>query len=360
MSAVQTRLPSLVLDSFRLQAGVAAETGSPIYAELLARVLADLEAGGRFARVCADFAGHPILDNLPLRLLGAVHGLVLGGRAPELAAFYPSAGGAFEPEGAWRALLATLDAHEPAIRARLRTQVQTNEVRRSAALLGGFLRIAHDTRLPLRLLEIGSSAGLNLLWDRYRYRLGDHRWGPAAAPLELATEWRGPPPDLDAAVRVAERCGCDLAPLDVTDPDQRLRLESFVWPEQRERIEVLRAAMASAQREPPRIDASPAGPWLESVLAHPEPGVVSVVFHSTMWWYVPEDERARIDRTVRAAGARATPEAPLAWLRLEGASSDAAELRLWQWPADTDHLLARAHYHARWIHWLGEGGGDVG
>lgn len=342
-----------LVDAFRGQARACASTGSPIYAALLARAADDLAAGGPFADLVADYRGQPLLDALPLRILGAVHGLVLEGRAPALAAFYPSAGGRFEPEGAWRALVGLAGVHRDELRAAASGRpVQTNEVQRCAALLGGFLRVARATGLPLRLREVGASAGLNLGWDRYRYALGPHRWGAPDAAVALASEWSGPAPDLAAPVRVVDRAGCDRAPIDVRDPEQCRRLESFVWPEQLERLARLRAAIAATRAAPPRLDALRAGDWVARELAAPAPGVATVLFHSVVWWYVPEDERARIDADVRAAGARATRDAPLAWLRMEGASLDHAELRLLLWPGGTDHLLARTHWHAAWIHWL--------
>src|SRR5262247_2806241 len=142
---------ALAVDSFRFQARGCALTGSSIYAELLARAADDLEAGGVFAELVKGFEGHPVLLALPLRVMGALHRLALAGEAPELAAHYPTAGGRYEPEGAWRALAGAARAHAPAIRARLGSNVQTNEVQRCAALLGGFLRVASLTGLPLRV-----------------------------------------------------------------------------------------------------------------------------------------------------------------------------------------------------------------
>jgi hypothetical protein len=330
-----------------------AEQGSAIYAELCARAAADAEAGGLFWELAGGFEGHPILAVLPLRILGAVHDLVLAGRAPGLAAFYPSAGGSFEAEGAWCALREVMRAHAGEIAGRLGRNVQTNEVRRSTALVGGFLRVARETRLPLRLREIGSSAGLNLVWDRYRYALGPHRWGHPRARLALETNWEGPPPDLDVPVRVADRRGCDVDPLDLRDPDECRRLASFVWPEHTERLARLRAAIEVARADPPPLERAAAGDFLARELAEPAPGRATLLFQSVMWWYVPEAERARIDRTVREAGARATAQAPLAWLRLEGATKEAAELRLLAWPGGEDRLLARAHYHGACVRWLG-------
>jgi hypothetical protein len=255
-------------------------------------------------------------------------------------------GGHFEADEAWRALCDLCDANRDEVRAAAATlRVQTNEVLRSAVLAPGFLRIAARTGLPLRIREIGSSAGLNLLFDRYRYQLGPHRFGDVDSPLQLEASWEGAAPDLDAPLRVADRRGCDVAPFDVRNAEHRLRLESFIWPEQLERLARLRAALAVALREPPPIDAVPAGEWVEAQVSGHADGVATVFFHSVVWWYIPDAERARITRAIEAAGARATPDAPIAWLRMEGSRLEEAELRLRHWPDGADTHLADVHYH---------------
>jgi hypothetical protein len=342
-----------LVDAFRSQAQGCALAGSQIYAELLPRAADDLAASGVFAEIVADYRGQPMLDALALRVFGAIHGMVLEGRAPALATYFPSAGGRYEAEGAWRAMLALARERRDELRAAaVGRRVQTNEVRRCAALLGGFLRVAHETGLPLRLREVGASAGLNLGWDRFRYELGAHRWGDPAARVALASEWSGSLPPLDTPVRVASRAGCDVAPIDVRDASQCRRLESFVWPEQLERLATLRGAIAALQADPPRLERARAGDWVARELAAAPRGEATVVFHSVVWWYVPEPERHRIDADVRAAGTRATAEAPLAWLRMEGVKLDEAELRLLLWPGGEDRLLARVHWHGTWVAWL--------
>ena len=340
--------------TFRQQATQCREMGSAIYADLLTRCADDFAAGGLVARVVADWQGHPVLDNLPLRLVGAAHFLALDGRAPALAACLPSTGGRYAAEPAWRALREVLEAHAERVRVHLAEQVQTNEVRRCCALLGGFLAIARRFPAPLRLLEIGASAGLNQCFEQYRYELGPQRFGPADAPLTLACEWRGAALDLRGELVVASRAGCDVAPIDLANPAARLRLESFLWPDQLERLARLRAACDCALRAGVRIERMPAGAWLERELSAPVRGRTSVLFHSVMWTYVPEAERNRIGALVDAAGARATPEAPLAWLRMEGTHLEFCEVRLRTWPEGEDRQLARCHYHGAWVEWLEE------
>jgi hypothetical protein len=341
-----------VEQAFRRQAGVCGEMGSPLYADLLARCADDYAAGGRVARLVAGWSGHAVLDNLPLRLLGAAHFLALTGEAPALAACLPSTGGREGPEGAWRALLDVFERCEGRVRGHLGEQIQTNEVRRCCALLGGFLTLAREFEHPLALLEIGASAGLNQCFDRYRYTLAAERWGPADAKLALRCEWRGAPIDLRGDLRVASRAGCDLAPIDLADRRARLRLESFFWPDQSERLALLRAACDCALDAGVRIERMRAGDWLARRLAVPTPGVTRVLFHSVMWMYLPSEERGRIAALLEQAGQQATGAAPLAWLRMEGVGYEHCEIRLRCWPGGEDRLLGRAHYHGAWVEWL--------
>jgi hypothetical protein len=342
--------------SFRKQGSVCGEMGSAIYADLLARCADDYAAGGLVARVVAGWQGHPVLDNLPLRLLGAAHFLALSGEAKALAAFLPSTGGRYDAGPAWQALCEVLESHTERIRGHLGEQIQTNEVRRCCALLGGFLAVARAHPWPLRLLEIGASAGLNQCFEQYAYRLGAERYGRADAALTLDCEWRGAALDTGGTLRVASRAGCDVAPIDLAEPRARLRLESFFWPDQTERLARLRAACECALRAGVRIERMRAADWLARELAAPASQHTRAVFHSVMWMYVPEDERRRIHELLNDAGASATKDTPLAWLRMEGVSYDHCEIRLRRWPGGDDQLLGRCHYHGEWVEWLGSPG----
>jgi hypothetical protein len=256
--------------------------------------------------------------------------------------------------------MAVVAEHGSALRPRLDEQVQTNEVRRCAGLLGGFLRAAKQGGLPLRLLEIGTSAGLNLFWDRYGYALGPHRWGDSDAPLLIECEWRhrdgqpDVPPDLDALVRVASRKGCDPFPLDLCDPAQLRRIESFFWSDMTDRHATLHAAAAALPEEGAPIERSGALEFLARELAEPRTGVSTVVFHSSMWWYLSPAERKAVTRTIEAAGARASADAPLFWLRAEPPNLHHAEVRLRSWPGAQERLLARMHHHGLWVEWRDE------
>lgn len=337
-------------ESLRSQAKICAEMGSPIYASLLERSAEDVARGGPIADLIADWEGHPVLDALALRWMGALHYLALSDAAPALAAQLPSTGGVFDEETAFAIARELARDRADELRPMLRDGVQTNEVRRCCALHPGALRFAATTALPLRLLEIGSSAGLNLAMDRYGYDLGGVHQGLASSHLQLTAAWEGRAPP-GGTLEIASREGCDVDPFDVTVTAECLRLQSFVWPDQAERLERLRFALDLARRDPPVLTRARAGDWLATRLAAPVPERATLLFHSVMWWYVPEEERERIVGLVEAAGDRADETCPLGWLRMESTGPDACELRLRRWPGGHEYRLARVHHHGAWIEW---------
>ena len=346
-------MPSETLvKAFKLQVGGCRLFGSPFYSELLQHALDDLVAGGAIAKLLADFHAEPVRAFLPLRLLGAVHALVLAGEAPELARFYPTAGGVADAGRAWPAFLGVVEECGEAIRARLGRFPQTNEVRRCGGLLGGFLTAAQESGLPLRVREIGCSAGLNLQWHRYFYQLGARTWGDPASPVRIAPEWQGPLPKLDAEVAIESRAGCDLSPPRLADDETVRMLESFIWADQPDRLEQLRAAIRIARDDPPRVDEARAVEWLARELAEPARGTCTVVYHSAVWLYIERDEQAAIRELIEARGARATRDDPVAWLRHEdGEVVGTIEVRLRTWPGGEERLLGMGHPHGKRVEW---------
>lgn len=338
MEAAETILASRL----RFQEAACERLGSRLYADLCGRAAADVEARGPSWDVLRGHEGDPAESALPLRLLGAVNRLVLEGRAPALAAHYPDAA---DPAATWGAFADTLARNVETLRELVELPVQTNEIGRCAALLPGFLSVAASTGLPLRLLEVGASAGLNLRWDRYAYRAEGFAWGAADSPVRIDFELRGDwPADSPARVEVASRRGCDAAPVDPTAPEGALTLLSYVWPDQRPRVERLRAALDFAPMVPVRIDREMAAAWLGRQLAEPAPGRATVVFHSLVAQYLDDEETDAFHRHLREAASRATRDAPLAWLRMEPAG-DWTEVRLSTWPDRESRVLAQAGYH---------------
>jgi hypothetical protein len=329
-------LPAEVAEQARWQAKWCARLGSPLYADIIERVAADIEAGGPFRALMTDPAINP-LEGLPmLRLLGSANRLALTGRAPAVS---------------WEMLRDLADNRADELREGINSPVQTNEVARCGPLCAGFLFVARETGLPLRLLEVGASAGLNLRFDRYRYETDRGSWGPAGSPVRLADFWDGGRPPYDADLKVVERRGCDLEPVDPTSDEGRVTLLSYVWPDQHERVERLRGALELAREVEAPVERADATSWLERELPQLPDGTATVVFHSIVMQYLDADEREAFEAAVAAGGEHATDRARLGWLRMEF-GGEQCELRLRSWPGGKERLLATCGFHGRDVVWL--------
>jgi hypothetical protein len=348
-------LPPHIAAAFAKQAEFCRFAGSPLTALVCDAAILALDTESATGRAIIGWSGVPFADALMMRFTGGCNALVRSGAAPALAALYPPASlpDVAAMAGALRELL-----RDPALDSELLGWLagppQTNEVARSGVLMAGLLVIADATHLPLRLFELGTSAGLNLNLDRFGYRLGEVMTGDAASAVQLAPIWTGPTPPL-ADVSVLARHGVDINPLDVSDAAVCDRLMAYVWPDQIERVTRAAAAIAMAQALPPPIDRDDAADWVENRVALAA-GSVAVVMHSIAWQYFPPATQARIASHLAALGAGASADASLAWLRYEMDDAAAAELptlrlTLWQGGAPTERLLARAHPHGAFVQW---------
>jgi hypothetical protein len=249
---------------------------------------------------------------------------------------------------------AVLRDHAAALLPWLEGPPQTNEAGRSAGFVAALLWLAAQG-LPARFecLEIGSSAGINLMIDRYRYELGGVTVGPEAPVMAFSPEWRGFPPS-PGPIAFAPIRGCDVAPLDLTDTADALRLRAFIWPEHTVRFARLEAAIAAARKRKPELVKMRAADFVEQQLASPQDeGTTRVLMHSIVWQYLPEDEKRRISVAMEKAGRRATPTRALAWIALEANRELLAHgLIVRRWPGGGEpELLAAAHAHGAWIDW---------
>jgi hypothetical protein len=338
--------------AWQQQIGWCDKGGSPFSARVLEAAWSDWLAGGALRALLPDWQGDPLADAVALRVAGALHSLVLEGIDPVLAANYPPAKNQFDPDAGPPAVRNALNSHRDRVAEYLRGPPQTNEIGRSAVLLGGFGLIASRTGLPLALRELGASAGLNLLWHRYRYELGAVRWGDPTSPVVVRADWQGAPPPLPLSIAVASACGCDTAPIDVGTPQAATRLASYVWPDQHERLQRLRAAMALAAAERLQVEQIDAAAFAARELAVTRHGEATVIYHSILWGYLRPETRRAIRESIELAGARATAAAPVAWLKFEPPDAQSrARLTLRLWPGGARMTLAEAHPHARVVYW---------
>ncbi|MCX5212698.1 DUF2332 domain-containing protein [Kitasatospora sp. NBC_00240] len=306
------------------QATACDRLGSPLYGALLRRVAEDVTAGGPCAEALAGYEHAPGADAVALRLLGGVHALVLTGRAPGLAAHYPRAGGRLDPgrpDAGWPTVRAAVRDNLPWVRDWLTRPPQTNEVGRATLLVTGLLRVL-PPGYPVRLFELGASAGLNLLADRFRYTAGPFGYGPAHSPVVLRNAWQDAPPDrlrqaaaATPALTFAERHGCDLRPIDPASPDGALALRAYLWPDQPERTARLAGALAVAAEHPPEVRPIGAAAFLREVTVRP--ATLTVLWHSIMRQYVPPDEWTAVERELTRPAESSSAEAPFAHLTFE-------------------------------------------
>ncbi len=336
--------------AFRDQAEACRTLGSPFMHRLCTLLAEDWPHGSALAEACDRFDGDigPSGVSLPLRIAGGLHALRLGGD-PTLDEIYPPA----NPDAAtFRAgILGALDRNADFLIDWIASPPQTNEIRRSAALIPAAHVAVARFGLPIRLSELGASGGLNLMWDRFSLAGPGWRLGPPDAVVTLAPDWDGPPPP-DAAPVIVERRGVDLMPLDPADPQDLLRLTAFLWPDQPDRLAMTRAAAGAV---PVTVDCGDAVDWLETRLAEAPEGQLHLVQNTIAWQYFPPEVQGRGRSLMEAAGATATETRPLAWMQLESdgdrRGTGGAAIMLQIWPGGELMPLGRADFHGRWVHW---------
>lgn len=341
-----------VADAVETQRAACERLGSAQYARLLDDLGRDLAHRGAVGELLVAHADRPLHDAQPLRLLGALHRLALTGRAPRLAARFPSCGGDGEPVDF--ADVATLvESERDTVVAALAEQVQTNEVGRSTVLLS----LAHW--LPVlgirdySLLEIGSSAGLNLSFDHFGARTSLGPMGDSESTVIFEEDWFVEPPPLVASpARCVSRVGSDLAPISLADDEQSMRLQSFVWPDQTDRRRRLLAAIDITRRLDHTVERAGADEFLGRRLASPLDRP-TVVFHSIVWQYLSPTVRHGVRSLIAEAGSRAHRERPLVWARMEpaGAMAD-VRVTVMHEASTIEFVVAEVGYHGRDFRWL--------
>jgi hypothetical protein len=277
----------------------ARRTGSELYGRLSAGIGGDAELKALAAKARP---GQPHAN----LILGAVHFLILRGARHPLTRFYATAGGTVsaaeaDPFPDFRDFVTThLDAIVPLIETRV---TNTNEVGRSAILNAGFRALPVEA--PLSLIEIGPSAGLNLIWDKYGVRYGAVAAVNADAPLVIDCELRGARvPPVGPAPAVSGRVGLELNPVDLTNADDRDWLRALIWPDQGTRLTRLDKAIALFAAQKPAIVAGDALALLPDALALVPRESVPVVYHTIAVYQFSHEMRDALESILTIAGLR--------------------------------------------------------
>ena len=345
----------------------------------------DLPSQGsdRYGAICAGLADDPERAGIiqgaragfrnPLILLAAVHHLLLTDAQHELGAYYATVvGEAARPvdDGLYPAFAAFVDEHRARIEELVATRTtQTNEPRRTVVTLPALGLVQAEAAAPLALIEVGASAGLNLLGDRYAFTVGDMTSGDPASRVQMACEVRGElRPPIPARLEVAWRRGLDLNPLDVRDPATREWLRALVWPEHPDRLQLLDAALQMARQDPPVIVRGDLVDDLPPLVADAPPDAALVVACTWTLAYIGPERRREFIAALAglAASARRTlwlvageGESVLATLELgigetpaDGFGESTLTLHRFAPAGDREHrLLAFTHPHGRWLRW---------
>ena len=343
-----------VREAIEWQARHAEEAQAPRTARVIRAELAILATDTATGRRMANWHGLVLADAMPLRIAGGLHWLCLTGEDRRLEPVYA---GLLTDQPSIDAIVADMAMkYDARLMPWLDGPPQTNEAGRSASIMAGLLWLSQRLAPKFELNEIGASAGINTMMGRYRYDLGGVIAGPSLSRMKIAPEWHGSPPPR-GKIEIVDARGCDQAPVDLTDPEQALRLKAYVWPDATERMARLDTAIAMAERAAPELVKMDAGEFVrERLAASQETGVTRVLFHSIVWQYLPDATQRAITEAMEAAGAKATAEQPLAWIALEtNRKTFKHELWVRYWPGGAEAVkLAEAHPHGAWVEWLGD------
>ncbi|MFA8441418.1 DUF2332 domain-containing protein [Yoonia sp.] len=339
-------MPPAIQEAFLFQSEACTNLGSPFMGRLMALCGTMAWPSGSVAERIFAWPGDisPRGQSVPLRIAGALHALHLQGHR-RLAPVYPPH--TVDDAALWDAVSAVFISDAEHMHRWLDSAPQTNEVRRAATLIAVGHLLAARFGLPLRTSELGASGGLNLHWDAYGLKIGGQMFGASDPALILTPDWTGPLPP-DTAPKLVSRGGVDLNPLDPGNPEDALRLQAYLWPDQPERLTLTRSAIAAAKTPVVQGDAIN---WLKGRLEH-IPGQTHLIYSTIAWQYFPKSKQAEGTDLIVQAGAAATDATPLAWFGMEndgGARGAALTLRLW--PGDLRLNLGRADFHGRWIRW---------
>ena len=249
--------------------------------------------------------GQPV----PNLLLGAVHYLLLSGVEHELAAYYASiVNDPKEPTGAIHCFKDFCMQKENEIVQLLESKlVQTNEVKRCAYLYPSFCHIHNITQKPLTLVEIGTSAGLQLLWDNYTYCYNsDRKYGSIHSTLEISAEIRGDKFSFlyEHSPPVTRRIGIDLHVNNVNDSEDYLWLKALIWPEHKERISYFEKAAQCLKRQSLELVEGDGISLLPDIISTVSNDSTICILHTHVANQLSVDSKNKLMELIRLAGTR--------------------------------------------------------
>lgn len=339
-------------EAFEAQIRACASLGSTVAVQALSALADNYLSEGPVHRLMARRFERPIHDAAPLRILAGLHRLVLQGMTPTLARHFPTVGGS-PGDDLSGDTIHTVMSHFEVLDRDLNDPVQTNEVGRSIVHMALAQWLGHNDLPEFDLVEVGSSAGLNLNFERYGAITPAGSMGDDTSRIVFGPEWFSTAPPLARRpARTRRVVGSDPHPIDVTSDDGARRLLSFVWPDQTERFERLRTAIDIARNHVPDVRRASADVAVDDLVTLPLEAP-TVVFHSITWQYMGADVQRRFVAALGERGHNASITAPLIWARMEPAGP-VADIRVTVWdgaPQPRESVLGTIGYHGQGLSW---------
>lgn len=352
MSDTGSRATDPIPHALEAQRRACESLGSSTAVRILGALADDYAKKGPTHRILHDRFDRPVHDAAPLRLLGGLHRLVLGGAAPDLARHFPTVGGR-PGEHLERDTVVAVETHAGVLDTDLDQQVQTNEVGRSVVHMALCQWLGRSGHTEFDVVEVGSSAGLNLNFSLYGATTPEGTMGDPTSAVSFGPEWFDVPPPLAPRAAVPVRIvGSDPHPIDATSDDGALRVLSFVWPDQTERFERLQRALRIARTNTPDVRRASAETAVRELL----PRVFdrpNLVFHSITWQYLGTNVQREFVEALNRLGSSASRSTPLVWARMEPAGA-VADIRatIWQGaPEPIEMFLGTIGYHGKGMRW---------
>ena len=226
---------------------------------------------------------------------------------------------------------------------------QTNDVRRAAPILAGLNYCLSRYPMSVMLSELGASAGFNLMLDRYSLNAGG-TLQPSDDPIvTLSPDWMGVIP-AQQPLKIIDRAGVDINPSNPSDRLDYLRLLSYIWADQCDRLDRIKQI---APHQTTTVEQADAVDWLPNRLSKQRDGTFHFVFHTIALQYYPQESKDKIAHALAQAGERATPDRPLGYMSMEITDDlEGARLTLQLWPGGQVHDVGRADFHGRWVSWV--------
>ncbi|HLR63033.1 MAG TPA: DUF2332 domain-containing protein [Lentibacillus sp.] len=282
-------------------ANMECKDSSALYEFLSLRISADDD----ILELCSEAQNGQPVPNL---LFGAVHYLLLKGKEHPLKEYYPSLTDSPKniDSSTFVCFKEFCTAYKNDIVSILRNKlVQTNEVRRCAYLYPIFSYIYHKTKKPLSLIEIGTSAGLQLLWDKYSYTYGtDQIYGDKRSHVHITSEIKdgNNPPLPTESPPVASKIGLDLDISDLKNAEDYLWLKSLIWPEHQDRLALFEKAVERFTDNPVELIEDDGIALLEDVVETRPEDTVICIFHTHVANQIPEHAKYELLGKVKKIG----------------------------------------------------------